>query len=123
MENSVSPAKASFSASKTYGRFDHPGGQPADLHAVSFFYRDIHQRNARGLVRRCDHAAAMALFQCRDAVGVIGMVMRHQNVGEFPAGALQCVLDCAGFRCIDRCRRAARRIVQQNSIIVLQANE
>ena len=74
-------------------------------------------------LRRRDHAAAVFLLQRRDAVGVVGVMMRHQDVGELPAVGLQRGLDRRGFRRVDRGGGAGRRVVEQHAVIVLQAAE
>ena len=80
-------------------------------------------RDLRGLGPRRHHAAVVSLLQLGDAAGVVGVVMRHQDVGELPAGGLQRGLDGRRLRRVDRRGRAARRIVDQHAVIVLQAAE
>jgi hypothetical protein len=65
----------------------------------------------------------MALLQRRNAVGVIRVMMRHQNVGQLPASALQRFFHRSGFRRIDGGGCPARRVMEQNPVIVLQTQK
>src|SRR5262249_36470244 len=51
------------------------------------------------------------------------MMMGYQNVGQFPAGCRQCRLDRRGFRRVDCRSGAARRIVDQDTVIILKAEK
>ena len=73
--------------------------------------------------RRRDDAAAMPRLQLFDAAGVVVVMVRHQDVGEFPAGRLQRRLDRRGLGRVDRRGGAGRRIVDQHAVIVGQAAE
>ena len=50
-------------------------------------------------------------------------MMRHQNVGELPAGFRQRGFDRRGFRSVDRGGRATLRIVEQNAEIIFQTEK
>src|SRR2546423_7851333 len=65
----------------------------------------------------------MLLLQVRDAAGMIGVMMCHQDVGEAPSFFGERGFDRGCFRCVDRRRAPGRRIVQQNAVIVLEAEE
>ena len=58
-------------------------------------------------------------FQFADAGGVIAVVMRHQNIGEPPAGFFERRLDGRGFRSVNCGGGAACGIMKQNAEIVL----
>ena len=83
-------------------RVDHAGGGVADLHGVALAHDGIELRNARGFLLRRNHAATVPLFQVWDAGGMVVMMMRDQNIGEFPAGRLERGLDGAALRRVDR---------------------
>jgi hypothetical protein len=72
---------------------------------------------------RGNHPASVALLEFSDAAGVIGVMMGDENVGEPPAGRLQCVLDRRGLRRIDRRGRASFGIMQEHAVIVLEAQK
>ena len=79
--------------------------------------------DARGLVVGRDHAALVLLLERLDAAGVVVGMVRHQDVGELPAGALERGLDRACLRRIDRGGGAGRSVVHQDAEIVLEAGE
>src|SRR5262252_2668040 len=72
---------------------------------------------------RRGHAAVVMRFQFADAGGVIGVVVRHQNIGEPPPRLFERRLDRGGLRSVNCGGGAALRIVKQNAEIVLQAPE
>src|SRR5262249_46930517 len=74
-------------------------------------------------VARRHHATAMALLQFGDAAGVVAVVMRHEDVGELPAGLLERSLDRRRFGRVDGGGGAARLVVHEHAVIVLQATE
>ena len=65
----------------------------------------------------------VALLQVRNAGGVIAMVMGDENVAERPAGPVQSRFDRAGLWGINRGGGAARLVVDQDAVIVLQTGE
>jgi hypothetical protein len=81
------------------------------------------QRDLRGLGPGRDHPAFVLLLQFGDAAGMVAVMVGHQDVGELPAGLLQRGLDGRGFRRVDRRGCAARRVVDQHAVIVVQAAE
>src|SRR5262249_20857104 len=95
----------------------------ADLDGVALADRLVHERDLGGFVAWRDHAAAVVILQRSDAAGVIAVVMRHQDVAELPAGLVQCRLDRPRLRGIDRGGRPARRVGDEDTVIVLQAEE
>ena len=103
------------------GRLDHVGRELADLDLVALAHGLVDRRNLRGLCRRRHHAAFVFLLERRDAAGVVGVMMRDQDVGELPAGGLERGLDRRRLRRVDRGGRAGRGVVQQHAVIVLQA--
>jgi len=82
----------------------------------------IDERNVAALGGR-DHAAAVLLLELRNAGGVVGMMMRDQNVGQPPSGHLERLRDRRRFRRIDGGGCSACRIVQQHTEIVLEAEK
>ena len=83
------------------GRVDDAAFEPADPRRVTLADGLIDVRNALCLVARGDDAAFVLLLEFANALGVIGVVMGHQNIGEPPAGFLQ--------RRLDRLRPRVRR--------------
>src|SRR5262249_49454598 len=70
-----------------------------------------------------NYAATMPRLELGDAAGVVGMMVRHQDVGELPAHLGQRSLDRRGLRRIDRRGGAALGVMQQHAVIVLQAGK
>ena len=105
------------------GRLDHAADQRADLHHVALAHRDVDAGNLLRFLARRDHAALVLLLQRLDAGGMIGVMVRDQNVGEPPPLFGKRGFDRRGFRRVDRGRRAGGGIVQQDAEIVLQAHE
>jgi hypothetical protein len=58
-------------------------------------------------------------FEFTDAGSVIGVMVRHQDIGEPPPGLFERRLDRRGLGGINRGGGAALGIVQQNAEIVL----
>ena len=85
--------------------------------------RLVHMGDALRFLARRDDAAFVVGFEFADAGGVIGVMMGHEDIREPPAGLFQRGLDRRRLRRIDGCRRAARRVVQQDAVIVLEAGE
>jgi hypothetical protein len=54
---------------------------------------------------------------------MVGMVMRDEEMGEFPSFFVQFRHDPRGVRRIDAGRFSRPRIVQQDAVIVLKAEE
>jgi len=100
-----------------------PADQRSDLHDVAFAHRHVDVLDFGRLLARRDDAAAVLLLQRRNAGGVIAMMVCHQDIGEPPSGVGESLVDGRGLRRIDGGRGAGRRIVQQNAVIVLQAQE
>src|SRR5580700_2852109 len=105
------------------GRVDDLTLQAADPHRVAFAHGLVHMRDARRLGTRRDHAAFVLAFDLADALGVIGMMVRHQDVAQPPTGFFERGLDRRRLRHIDRRGGAACRMVDQYAEIVLQAGE
>jgi hypothetical protein len=63
------------------------------------------------------------LLQLRNSASVVGVMMRHQDVVERPAGGLQCGFDGRGFGRVDRGGAAGLGVADQDPVIVLQARE
>ena len=104
-------------------RFEHARFERADLDLVVLAHRHIDQGDARGLALGRDDAARIVLLEFRDAAGVVGMMMGHEDIGEPPAGRFQRRLDRRGLGRVDRRGRAAFGIVQEHAEIVLEAGE
>src|SRR5260370_28472084 len=104
-------------------RRDHPCRQGAYRDSVAFCDLFIHVRNLKRLGTRRHHPGAVALLQFADPGGVVAMMMGYQNVGQSPARRRQCRLDRRGFRRVDCRSGAARRIVDEDAVIVLEAEE
>src|SRR5581483_2101378 len=79
--------------------------------------------NLRGPVMWCDDTAAIPLLKLGNAADMVAMVMRDQDVREFPSLGFQRLDDGAGLRCIDRGGRAGFAIVDQIAEIVAQASK
>ena len=105
------------------GRLEHAPDEAADGHEITLANRDVDVGNLRRLLAWRDHAAFVALLELGDPAGVVAVMMRHQNVGEPPAGLLQRRLDGGGLGGIDRRRRPVRGVVKQDAVIVLEARE
>ena len=126
----MSPAKASFPperivdvAGGVAGRLEDAAGERADLHRIALADCLVDQRDALRFLARRDHAALMALLRCRNAGGVIAVMVRDQNIGEPPAGLRQRRLDRRRLRRIDGRRGAGLRIVDEHAEIVGQAGK
>ena len=104
-------------------RLQHAPDQRADLHHVALAHRYVDLGNLLRFLARRDDAAEVFLLQLGDAAGMIGVVMRHQNIGEAPAFLGERGIDRAGLGRIDRRRRPGRGVVQQDAVIVFQAGE
>ena len=104
-------------------RLEHAADQRADLHDIALAYRHVDIGNLRCLLARRDDAAEVLLLQLRDAAGMIRVMVRHQDVGKAPTFFGERGFDRRGLGRIDCRRRAGRRVVQQNAVIVLQAEE
>ena len=105
------------------GCLDHTSGETADAHCIVLAHGCIHQRNTPRFTRGSDHAAAMAALELGNAAGVIGVMMRDENIGEPPARRLDCRFDRRGLRRVDRGGAAGFCIVQQDAIVVLETEE
>ena len=104
-------------------RIEHFRFESAELVAVSV--RDAHI-NARDFVTfgiRADNGAIEFGFQIQIPIGVIGMIMGGQNMGQLPAFVGKSLLYGGGFRSIDRCRQIVDRIMNQDTKIVAQARK
>ena len=131
IENSVSPTKASFLCREEVGdvaggvarRLDHPPGEHAHFHGVALANGFIDQRDALRFVARRDDPALVRFLQLRDAAGVVAVMVRHQDVGQAPAGPLQRRFDRRRLGRIDRRCRAASGIVDEHAEIVGEAAE
>ena len=77
----------------------------------------------RRFAARRDDAAAVTLLEFLDAAGVVVMMVRHEDIGQGPAGRFSAASTGAGLRRIDRGGRAGGGIVQQHAEIVLEAHE
>src|SRR5215216_8209593 len=110
-------------AGRMSGCLQHARGELTQPDHAAFGHRVVDQRNALSLVVRSDHAATVALLQVRNAAGMIAMMMGDENVGELPAGLVECRLDRPRFRSINSCRRSARLVMDENAVIVLQAEK
>ena len=75
------------------------------------------------LVLRRDDAAFMMRLERADPGGVVGVVMRDEDIREPPAGLFQRGLHRLRFRGIDRGGRAAFRVMQEHAEIVLETGE
>ena len=104
-------------------RCDHPCRQGADRDGIAFRDFLIHVRNLSCLLTRRHHSGTVAPFQFAYPGGMVAMMMGDQDVGQFPARRRQCRLDRRGFRRVDCRSGAARRIVDQHAVIVLEAEE
>ena len=111
----MSPANTSLSAGKNSvagadvwpGRLDDAAFHRANLHGVALAHGFVDLGDAAGFAVGRHHPAAVAGFELLDAAGVVAVVMRHQDVGEFPAGRLQRGLDRSRLRRVDGCGPAA----------------
>ena len=95
----------------------------ADFHGVALADGFIDQRDALRFVARRDDAALVRFLQLRDAAGVVAVMVRHQDVGQPPAGPLERRFDRRRLGRIDRGGRAACRIVDEHAEIVGEADE
>src|ERR1700730_2948198 len=112
---------------------DVPGGMPrclqdvrlqrTEFHTVALAPGCIDKGNAARFPEGCGDAAAMTLLECRDAPCVIRMMVRHQNIAQAPACALQGCLDGACFRRIDSGSGPGLVVVQENAVVVLKARK
>jgi hypothetical protein len=105
------------------GRLQHAARELADRDEVAFAHRDVDAGNLRGLLARRHHAAEVLLLQRLDAAGMIGVMVRDQDVGQPPSGSLQGLLDSGRVGCVDGGCGATGRIVKKDAVIVLQAKE
>jgi hypothetical protein len=60
----------------------------------------------------------MGLLQRKHAIGVVGMMVGHQNMGEGPAARLQRLVNRRSVGGVDGGRLAGGRIVKQDAVIV-----
>ena len=104
-------------------RLDHPPGERAHFYCVAVANGFIDQRDALRFIARCDHPALVRFLQLRDAAGVIAMMVRHQDVGQAPAGPLERRFDRRRLGRIDRGGRAACGIMDEHAEIVGEAAE
>ena len=105
------------------GRVEHFCFERADLDLVALADGFVDMGNAVRLVARRHHPAFVMRLELADAGGVIGVMMGHQNVGQFPSGLLQRGLDRSGFWRIDRSRRSRGRVVDEDAEIVGKTGE
>ena len=104
-------------------RFQHASDQRPDADDIAFAHGHVDIRNLGGFLARRDDAAEMLLLQFGDAVGMIGVMMRHQDVGETPPALGERSLDRRGLGCIDGGRGPGRGIMEQDAVIVLEAGK
>ena len=74
-------------------RLDDASGKSPDFNGIAFPNTDVDQGNSLGLLARGHHAAPMALLELGDAGGVVGVVVRHQDMAEPPSSTLERRLD------------------------------
>jgi hypothetical protein len=104
-------------------RLDHLRLERPDLHDLALADGHVDTGDRISFVRRPGDAAAMALLQFDDAGSVVAVMMGDENIGQPPAALGERGVDCARLRRIDRGRRSGRRIMDEDAVIVPQAQE
>ncbi len=104
------------------GRIQHVEGEAADRDPVALTDALIHFGNLRRELG-CDHPAAVARLQRGDALDMVQMLVRHEDVGERPARLVELGLHGSGVGRVDRRRPAGGGIVDEDAEIVAPADE
>jgi hypothetical protein len=95
----------------------------AKLHNIAFVHNAVQRlADALDFARACDDRAGLG-FDGGVAAGVVGVPVRVPDVGDAPALGLGLAQIFFGVGRINRCGRAAGRIVRQETVIVGQAWE
>ena len=76
-----------------------------------------------GLAARRDDAAMVALLELRDAGGVVAVMVGDEDVGQLPAAGSERGLDGRRLRGVDGGGGAGRGIVDEDAVIVLEAEK
>src|SRR5690606_10143893 len=94
-----------------------------EFHDVAFADRPVDAGYLVLLALRADHRAARLLLQLRIAARMVEMMVRVQDMRERPAPLFESGEDRLHFRRVDRCGLAARGLVDQVAVIVVQAGK
>jgi hypothetical protein len=105
------------------GRVDDTPFERADADRIALTNRRVYMGNALRLIARRNDAALVMRLEFANALGVIGVMMRDENIREPPAGFGERRLDRGGLWSVDRGGGAGFRIVQQNAEIILEAGK
>ena len=93
-------------------------GTASEGEAVAASKSAIEARNGARLRRGPKDHGSIVVLQAKDAIGVIGMMVGHENMAQRPAPRSECRLDRGGIGGIYRGGLAGCGIVKQQAIIV-----
>ena len=102
------------------GGFEHPrqGAADGDLVALADGY--VEPVQPRRVLARADHEKARERrAQGRDSLHMIEVMMGQQRMGQPPAEALGFLANSFAVRRVDRRRRAARLVADEQAEIIL----
>ena len=105
------------------GRIEHPHLVRAERERVALAHLLVDAGDLGRLVARADDGALGLGLERSVAVGVVGVVVRGENVRELPALFLQRRRHGCGVRRVDGGREAGAGIVDQHAVIVGKTGE
>ena len=104
-------------------RLDHLPLDAADLDRVAFLDLSVDGRDRAGLLGWAENGAAGHALNDGVAGGMVVMMVGREDVRQHPALVVQRGEQLLGVRRIDRCGRLARRVVDQDAVIVAAGRE
>ena len=88
------------------------------MNCVAAFQRMIEAGNRASVARGSINGGAAGLFELKDTIGVVGVVMGDQDVSQRPAALVQDLPDGGSVGRIDGGGLAGVTVVEQHAIIV-----